>query len=227
MFKKIEVLDKEKFKNVKFKEVDSKEVAKNIGLIPLGFDEVIEVASYCPVIISAKENGEFLAFTGITKDITIYNDEKLYIPGFATTYPFISINVKGKDGKANSIIGIDNNEEYVGVSKKVEIFKKDELTKEANDKIEAVRALNRRRDIAKKVIAEFSELDLLVKKDFKIINDGKEQTLINEFYIINREKVNKLDDKTLASWAKKGWITLIDCHLKSLTKFETVLKSQK
>lgn len=227
MFKKIEVLEKEKFKNVKFKELEAKEVAKNVGLIPLGFEEVIEVSSYSPIIISAKENGEFLAFTGITKEITIYNKDGLYIPNFAKTYPFISVNVKNKEGKYNSIIGIDNNEEYVGVSKKIEIFKKDELTKEANEKIEAVRILNRQRDISKKIIAEFAELDLLEKKDFKIINGGKEQTIIEEFYIINREKVNKLDDSTLASWAKKGWITLIDCHLKSLSKFETILQSNK
>lgn len=36
MYKNIKILDKEKFKNVKFDEVNGAEVAKNIGLIPLG-----------------------------------------------------------------------------------------------------------------------------------------------------------------------------------------------
>jgi hypothetical protein len=40
MYKNIEVLNKEKFKNLKFDHVDAREVGKNIGLIPLGFTEI-------------------------------------------------------------------------------------------------------------------------------------------------------------------------------------------
>jgi hypothetical protein len=37
----------------------------------------------------------------------------------------------------------------------------------------------------------------------------------------------KLDDATLASWARKGWIGIFDAHIKSLNNFQKVLQSNK
>jgi hypothetical protein len=121
------------------------------------------------------------------------------------------------------VIGIDN---VVNVSKrkKQAIFSKQgELLKASNTKIESLRDLNTQREISKKIIHELKSHDLLIQKDFKVTFDKEEKTLIEKFYIINREKMNTLDDKTLALWAKKGWMSIIDCHIKSLTNFKKVL----
>ena len=75
MYKNIEILNKEKFKNLKFDDVDAKEVGKNIGLIPLGFTEIWSASFNSAIIISAGDNAEFIAFCGINLDITIFNKE--------------------------------------------------------------------------------------------------------------------------------------------------------
>jgi hypothetical protein len=229
MYKNIEILDKEKFKNIKYDEADFVEVAKNIGLIPLGFTEVWSMSHNVPVIISATDEAEFLAFTGITKEITVFNRDDVYLPAFVRTYPFLNIQVKDKDGKPNSIIAIDNNPDFVAKDKKNSIIAKDKnLTKEADSKVALVRELNRQREISKKIVAELKKHDLLVKKDLRVnVADKDEKILLKEFYVINMEKLTKLDDKVLALWARKGWMGIFDAHFKSLTNFTKVLESNK
>ena len=228
MFKNIEMLDKEKFKSVKFASVEAIEVAKNSGMIPLGFNEVVDMACYTPVIIFGEDTKEFVSFTGISKDISIYNNnENTYLPKFTKTYPFVNTFAKDENDAIQSIIGIDNGE-YVNKKKKLFIFnKKGEVQKIANEKIEMVRELNSKRDISKKIIKELEEHGLLQKQNFKIQHNDEEKTIIEEFYIVNRAKLIELDDKIISTWAKKGWITIIDCHLKSIGNFKEIFANKK
>ena len=224
MYKNIEVLDKTKHNTQKFEIVDTTTVAQNIGIVPLGIDEVLDMSSIAPVLISAGEIAEFIAFTGISKDITIYNKENKFIPKFIHTYPFLNIVVKNNKDETNTIVALDNNSDYVGEDKSNSIFTDDgELESIVSEKIDLLRELNTQRDIAKRIIKELKEKDLLLEKDFKVKTDNGEKTLLKEFYIINREKLLLEDDATLALWAKKGWMGIIDAHIKSLVNFQKVL----
>jgi putative transposase len=228
MYKNIEVLDKEKFKDIKFSEVEAKEVGKNIGLIPLGFTEVWNASHDCAVIISAGENAEFLAFCGVTNEVTIFNKEDVYLPAFIRTYPFINMDVRNEKNELSSVIGIDKNPQFVAKNKKIPIIDKDKnISKEANDKIELVRELNRQRDVSRNIISELKEHDLLVKKDLNVKVQEEEKVILDEFYIIDIQKLIKLDDKILATWARKGWMGIFDAHVKSIANFKKVLESNK
>jgi hypothetical protein len=228
MYKNIEILDKEKSKGLKFDDVNLTLVGKNVGLIPLGFSEVWHASHHSAVVISAGENAEFLAFTGITTEISIFNKPDVYLPAFIRSYPFLNIEVKDDKGALNSVIAFDNNKEFVGKNKAHAMIEKDKsLSKEANTKVELVRELNRQRDVSKKIIAELKSHDLLIKKDLKVNVNNEEKTILDEFYVIDIEKLVKLDDATLASWARKGWIGIFDAHIKSLNNFQKVLQSNK
>jgi len=224
MFKNIEMLDKKKFKSMKFTPVSNKEVAKSIGIIPLGFDEVIDMSNSAPVFIFGKDKKEFVSFSGISSELSIYNKKDIYLPNFVKTYPFINTYAKNQDNNMVSVIGIDNGQS-VDKRKKQFIFnKKGELQKIANEKIQLVRELNTKRDVSKKIINELEKNDLLEKQSFKVKFDDEEKVIIEEFYIVNRKKLVQLDDKIISLWAKKGWITIIDCHLKSLSNFQSIFE---
>jgi hypothetical protein len=224
MYKNIEILDKTKHSTMKFETVDASIVAQNIGIVPLGINEVLDMSSIAPVLISAGENAEFIAFTGISKEITIYNRTNNYIPSFISAYPFVNIVVKDENNNKNTVVAVNNNDAFVGDTKTNAIFTEDgKLEKIANSKIELLRALNSQRDISKRIINEFKEKDLLLKKDFKVKTDKEEVTLLKEFYVINREKLIELEDATLALWAKKGWMGIIDAHIKSLNNFQKIV----
>lgn len=228
MYKNIEILDKKKHAKIKFEGVDTLEVAKNIGIVPIGVDEVFEMSCISPVIISAGEVSEFVAFTGVSKEVNIYTSTNTskYMPRFLTSYPFLNIVVADENKNLNTVVAIDKNEQYVAKNKKNFILDKSgELTKQADEKIATIRALDRQREIGKKIIKELKENDLLLQKDFRVKTDESEKVLLKEFYIVNREKLAQLPDATLALWAKKGWMGVIDAHTKSLNNFQKVLVS--
>ncbi|MEA3289361.1 MAG: SapC family protein [Campylobacterota bacterium] len=224
MYKNIEVLDKNKHGGVKFDEVAEVTVAKNIGVVPIGVNEVFDMCSIAPVIISAGDSGEFVAFTGLSNTTTIYNNDNLYVPKFIKAYPFLNIDAKDEKGNPNPVIAIDNNQECVGTNKKNAILnKKGEPEKLAAAKMEIVRELNSYREISKKIVQELKSKNLLEKKDFRVNANGEEKIVLKEFYTINRDELVKQDDKTLALWARKGWMSIIDAHVKSLGNFEKLL----
>ena len=228
MYKNIKILDKEKLKALKFDDVNTSEIAKNIGLIPLGFSEVWYASHDCPVIISSGENAEFLAFTGITKEISVFNKNEVYLPAFVRSYPFLNVNISDEDNRANSVIAIDENVDFVGKSKKNFIFDKEKnLTQETSLKIELVRELNRQREVSQAIINELKELDLLDRKELKGNIHNEERTILDEFYIINIGKLIQLDDAVLAAWTRKGWMGIFDSHIKSLNNFQKVFSANK
>lgn len=224
MFEKIEVLDTVKHKNTSFDEVPYEEIGKYIGSIPLGFGEVLEMAPYCPIIISGKkEHLEFVAFTGLNSNISIFLNSLPYIPNYLKTYPFINAVLVDKKGSKKDVIGIAVSE-FVGTKKQHPIFTKEKkLESLANQKIELIRTLNRQRDISKKIIHELEKYDLLQKRDFKVSFKEETRVVLEDFYIVDRVKLMQLDDAILALWAKKGWITLLDIHLKSINNFPKII----
>ncbi len=46
--------------------------------------------------------------------------------------------------------------------------------------------------------------------------------LVNGFKVVDREKLNALSDDILADWVRKGIISLIDAHLKSLDNIQAL-----
>ena len=225
MYKNIEILDKKKLKNLKFETVSPFEVGKTMEILPLGFNELLETTFDFPVIIMGeKDNLEFVAFGGISPKVSGFNNETVYTPVFTKTYPFLNVILKDKKGELKSVIGIDKGE-FCGTKKENTIFKSDGTLEEiASQKIEMVRELNRQRGISKKILKELVENDLLIKKNFSI-NDGKNtRVILDNFYVVNREKLFTLDDAILLLWAKKGWLTIFDMHLKSLGNFKKIFE---
>jgi hypothetical protein len=228
MYKNIEILDKKKFKSIKFTDVQHLQIAKSVGMIPIGFNEVMSMSCSCPIIIMGDEdNLEFLAFTGISAEINIFNKTVPYIPIFPQTYPFVNVYVKDENDTLKSVIGIDNSK-FVAKNKKHFIFDKNKVVQElANKKIKQLIELNKQREVSKKIIKELKQKDLLLQKDFTVKFEKETKVLIEKFYIINREKLTTMDDSYLAKFAKKGWMSIVDCHIKSLNNFESVLTSTK
>lgn len=224
MYKNITILDKEKSKDLKFDEVDLSYIGKNVGLIPLGFSEVWYASFNSAVIINSGENAEFLAFTGILPEISMFNLSNVYFPAFIRAYPFLSIDVNDDKNSLNSVIAIDENPLFVGVDKEHKIVDDGKnLTQFALNKVNLVRELNRQREVSRKIVKELKSKDLLIKKDLKVRLNNQEKTILDEFYVVNIDKLLKLDDETIATWAKKGWMSIFDAHLKSISNFEKIL----
>ncbi len=228
MYKNIEILNKEKFKKFKFDKVNYLKVAKNAGaIVPLGFKEIIIMSHYAPIIINKLEDGEFVAFTSINPTVTIFNYKNIYIPAFIRTYPFLNLVVKDEDDDKGfrNVVGVDNSK-TVNKKNGASFFKKNgSQSNELDAKIKMITELTKQRDISRQIVSQLKKHNLLVKQNFKVTLNEKEKVILDEFYVVDRQKLMMLDDATLALWAKKGWIHLIDTHLQSLLNFEKVAKS--
>ena len=70
-----------------------------------------------------------------------------------------------------------------------------------------------------KVIAQSG---ILEDREISVGEGDEKKVLVNGFKVVSREKLNALSDDVLADWVRKGIITLIDAHLKSLDNIQTL-----
>jgi len=62
----------------------------------------------------------------------------------------------------------------------------------------------------------------LINKELTVSDNDKKITLIKGFSVVSRKKLNELDDATLADFARKGYISLIDAHIRSLSNLQNL-----
>ncbi len=227
MYKNIQVLKKSEFKNINFNQIDAKEFVENIKIIPLGVDEVYDYVSYAPIIITGGEDNEFALFPGITDNSSVFHKcDNINTPFYINSYPFLMLKVKDENDEIVNLIGIDNNEKFVGEGKTNKIFKKDEELDDLSENIiNNLKIFHQKREVSKNIMYNLKEKDLLQKQSFKIKVNEKEKDILTDYYIVDRKKLLELDDETLSIWAKKGWISLIDAHLNSLKNFKKLVNN--
>ena len=224
MYKNIKIFKKSENLNNKFSHASIEKKLENNKLIPIGIDEVIKYASSFPIIISGKEEHEFVLFSGLSTSNNFFvKCEGIDEPEFLQTYPFLMIDIKDEKDNNVSAIAYDKNDEYVGVNKDIEFFNDNKLNQEVINKIEKVRLLQTKRNLAKMLIKELKDKDLLIKQSFNIKIKDEVRTILKDYYIINRTKMCKLDDKTISTWTRNGWIGLIDAHMFSLRNFQKLV----
>lgn len=230
MYKNIKVLRKNEFLKTKFSKAglnDKLEVSK---LIPLGVGEVFEYASSAPIIIGGGEDeNEFILFSGLSNEKNIFTQfNHMVEPRFLENYPFMMLHAKNENDEDISVIGIDADETYVGEDKEFTIFDDNaEVSELANETIENVKRLAKERAISKKIIKELKDNDLLAKQTFNINVNGETKSILSDYYIVDRRKLNNIDNNLLALWTKKGWMGIIDAHIYSLRNFEKVVNLLK
>ena len=224
MYKNIKIFKKSENLQSKFSIVSIEKKLENNRLIPLGIDEVIKYASSFPIIISSKEEHEFVLFSGLSSSINLFTKYKFISqPEFLESYPFLMIDVKDENDNTISAIAYDKNDKFIGKDKEVSFFNNNELSQEVINKIEKVRLLQTKRNLAKMLIKELKNKDLLIKQSFNIKIKDEIQTILKDYYIINRTKLCELDDKTIAKWSRNGWMGFIDAHMYSLRNFQKLV----
>lgn len=223
MFENIKPIRKSECLTLSYDSVNLFDMIKYIKYIPLGLDEVMEMTSVAPVFIGGGKQKDFMSFIGYTPQATIYHYNKaLYVPRVMHHYPFLM--VKAKDEKKDDlvdIIGIDMNDKYVGENKSNNIFDdNEELTQDSSRLFDDIKYFTDQRNKAKYLIQELEKRDLLMKKTLTVKAQDGEFDMIPEYYVVDKEKLNRLDPEVLALWSRRGWIGIIEAHLFSLRNFQ-------
>jgi putative transposase len=97
------------------------------------------------------------------------------------------------------------------------LFKKDgEQTELLENAIKFLTQSEQQVQITKKIVEEIEKSGILEDREISVGEGEEKKVLVKGFMVVDKDKLNKLSDDILASWVRRGIITFIDLHLKSL-----------
>lgn len=228
MYKNLQILDKEKHKTLKISEMKDLLFAKDMPSVPVMLNEVSTIGKNFPVVfINSKETPNLVAITSLGNGNLAINDEGKwitnYIPITLRKYPFSMASVKDKPEQ--KIIMIDEDSSLVSKSKGKQLFKKDGSQSELLEN--AIKFLSENEKqvfMTKQIVEEIVKSGILEDREISVGEGEEKKVLLSGFKVVDKEKLHALSDDVLASWVRRGIISFIDLHLKSLDNINTLFQ---
>ncbi|XOB61309.1 SapC family protein [Campylobacterota bacterium DY0563] len=227
MFKNLQILDKEKHKSLKVSEMKDLFFAKDLSSLPVILSEVATVGRVFPIVFIDGENPSISALISLGGENLAINSEGKwitnYLPFALRKYPFSVASVK--DNKEQKVIMIDEDSSLVSKSKGKLLFKKDGAQSELlENAIKFLMDNEKHVQITKIMVKEIVDSGILEEREVAVGEGDEKKVLVSGFKVVDREKLNKLSDDILASWARRGIILFIEEHLKTLDNINTLFE---
>ncbi len=225
MYKNLVVLDKQKHKDLKISPLENMNFAKDSSFVPVVANEVNLVGTAFPVVFTADENPAMVSIVSLGGESLAITDEgkwiTKYIPSYLRKYPFSF--AKTKDNPNQNVILIDEDSSLFSKSKGKQLFKKDgDQSETLTHAIDYLTTHEKQMIVTKNIAKLISDSGILEDQEISVGEGDEKKILIKGFKVINKEKLNELSDDILASWVRKGIISLIDAHLKSLDQIQVL-----
>lgn len=225
MYKNLVVLDKQQHKELKMSPLENLFFAKEVTTIPLLATEVPSVGNAFPVVFSGTENPALVAIVALGNESFAVNEEGKwttpYIPSHIRKYPFTLAN--SNDNPDKKIILIDESSPLLSKSKGRQLFKKSgDISEILSKTLNFLKTHEEQMEITLNVTKAIYDADILEEREISVGEGTDKKILVKGFKVVNRDKLNKLDDVILAEWSRKGILQMIDAHIQSLEKIQTL-----
>jgi len=219
MYKKLAVLDKKIHKDLKVKPMRDLNFAKGVAFVPLLAREVELVGKDFPVVFTAEETPSIVALVSLGGENLAINHEgkwiTSYIPAFIRKYPFAITSAQNNPNQ--KIVLIDEESPLVSYTEGEALFKEDgNQTQVLQNAIKFLSEYEKELEITKRVAKIIQNSNILEEREISVGEGEEKHVLVNGFRVVDREKLNGLSDDILADWVRRGFISLIDTHIKSL-----------
>ena len=226
MYKKLELLSKEKHSNLKIKSLTNLVFAKSMPSIPVLISETEKIAATFPIVFTSDENPSIIAITGLGNDnLAINQDGKWitsYVPAVYRKYPFTYVNVK--DNSDQKAVAIDVEAENISEEEGNALFDENkEQTQLLKDTIQFLTSYEQETMKTKSLAKLIADANILEDREISVGEGVEKKVLVKGFKVVDREKLNALDDATLALWVRNGIITFINMHMKSLDNMQNLM----
>ncbi|MCD6432837.1 MAG: SapC family protein, partial [Sulfurimonas sp.] len=225
MYKNLVVLDKEQHKSLKISPLESLSFAKQTTFVPVIANEVALVGAAFPVVFTADENPSLVSLVSLGGENLAINAEgkwiTSYIPSYLRKYPFSLANTK--ENPEQKVILVDEESHLFSKSKGKQLFKKN--GEQSDTLIQAVKFLTNHENqsvMTASVAKVIADSGILESKEISVGEGDEKKVLVKGFRVVNREKLNALSDDILATWVRKGIISMIDSHLRSLENIQAL-----
>jgi len=224
IYKNLVVLNIEQHSDLKIKKSENFTFTKNLQYITISADEVISIKDDFPIVFTDDNNSSLVALLSIggTNLAIDKNGEWIYnyIPTILRNYPFSLASIKDNSDERLLLIDVESNflttrsGENLFISNKPSIIL-DEIKK-------SLKLQDKNLTITKSIIDEIKQSGILENKEVSVGEGADKKVLINGFQVVNKERLERLSDKKLASWVRKGVIGLIENHLSSLSNIQNL-----
>ena len=224
MFNATEALDKNRHGNLRFTPAVGFSFARGLNVSPLTGGEVVDAAVYYPVLFSKTEVPSPLALLGLYEENVYVDDNNQwtapYVPGHIRRYPFILATGRAE---GEFIVAIDPQAPHFKGENGEAVFNdQGELNEYSSRSVKFLEVFQRGIEESKVLLPELEQV--LVEHNLPVF-DGKAQRSIEGFRVVSQDKVNALDDATLARWARNGLLQLIHAHWSSLRHLQGVARA--
>ncbi|MBO7370515.1 MAG: SapC family protein [Campylobacter sp.] len=210
---KAEILDKEKHADLCY----HKDELPSAAFVPVIAPEAGICASNFVLVFTDEEESKLVALLGKTENILIDKDFKGAIPASVLNYPFFLAKI----GDQNLLCIDSEAKQLQGDGEK--LFEKGEYSDFMKNLISVMENYNNMDMRTKIAIAEIKKTGILESKELGVEKDGTKETLLSGFLVVNPQKLYELDDKTLADFARRGYLELIYNHLRSLGNLQILV----
>jgi len=218
MYKNVKILNPKEHSFYRYTTPDNLYFAKDLNLIPITFSEIKLLCCDFPiVIIKNKEEYMLTLLVGEKTNQALDENGKWqgeYLPAFIRKYPFILSNIENQE---QLHLGFDMESGCFSSPEGQALFEADGTpTHIITESMSLLENIAKEMQITGGILAKLAEYEVLEQSSYTITKEGEESRAVGGFFVINREKISKLQDEQLLQISKNGWMEMIELHTLSL-----------
>ena len=221
-------LNRNEHKDLRIKNMNSVAFAAKVHSVPLTAAEFPLAARDFPILFGGTDVAEAgpMALLGLRQFENLYVDddgqwaEGAYLPAFVRRYPFVLAEKPPEADGDDFTVFLDEAHPGFSSEEGERLFNEDgsdtDLLKSA---VQFLGEFQEHVKQTKTFTARLRELDLLEPRTVQLKN-GEQTTTLNGMFVVNEEKLRKLDEKTAHEMLVDGTLGLIFAHLLSLANID-------
>ncbi|AQX20482.1 SapC family protein [Bartonella sp. WD16.2] len=232
-YKNVTPINKTFHRSLKFNPSQDMSFAKDTHWVPLASDEYFQAALDYPILFMSAEDEQkkrhytSIALVGLSNDVNNYItadkswQRDTYIPAFIRRYPFVLAQIQ--DQKELSVCFDQQSGMFNDVTG-IELFNSDgSISPFMEERINFLEHFKIGMERTVEFIDTLVKMDLLSQKSINVKNDQGLSAQLEDFWIVDEEKLHKLPAHQLAKLHKNGFLGRIFAHLLSMNNLLKVL----
>jgi hypothetical protein len=200
------------------------EIARNADFVPLTDDQFAEVAGCYPILFAAPA-GAAVCVLGVRRRQNLFVDSLgdwapgYPIPNYIRRYPFIMEALGGNSFR----LCADRDAPMFSADGAEPLFSNGEPSPFLSSIKDKCAAFEERSVVTRQFCRALIEADLLVQKDFVFRAADGGGVGVTNLSVVDKSKLDAMDDGALLDWYRNGYLSLIHCHLLSLRAWPRLL----
>lgn len=225
MFKQLVPVNKEQHKNLKVKQIEGFNFAKDFHIASLMVHEFARAASVYPIVFvedQARDEFRPIVLLGLEQGENLFVGadgkwQASYVPAIIRRYPF-ALAKTNEEGQFT--VCIDQDSDVVNESEGAALFDDAGEPTEVIDNVKRyLGELQQMEVFTQEFCTKMSHANLFTPLNMRVRQNDKIQN-ITGCYVINEERLNNLSDTAFSELRSKRYLAAIYSHLTSLAQIE-------